>query len=169
MTTSTWLPPSEYYASLPKCLAGAALLLHDAAGRLLIVKPRYRNDTWEIPGGALEPSEHPWQTAKREAAEELGIDVSPGALLAVDWVPAQPDGRPPLANYVFDGGVITEEWAREHVRLDTNEVIEWRLADAADREALLIPLLARRLTACLAALADGGAAYLHDGRETTGV
>jgi hypothetical protein len=87
-------------------------------------------------------------------------------ILHVDWVPAQPDGRPPLANYVFDGGVITEEWAREHVRLDTNEVTEWRLADAAERETLLIPLLARRLTACLAALADGRTAYLHNGRET---
>ncbi|WP_194909592.1 hypothetical protein [Catenulispora rubra] len=73
--------------------------------------------------------------------------------------------RPPLANYVFDGGVITEEWAREHVRVDTDEVTEWRLADAADRETLLIPLLAHRLTACLGAMASGAAVYLHDGRE----
>lgn len=140
-------------------------MLHDGAGRILIVKPRYRDDTWEIPGGGLDAGEHPWQTARREGAEELGVDLEPGRLLVVDWVPAQPDGRPPLANYLFDGGVITESWATEHLRLDEGELVEWRLADAAERDTLLIPLLARRLNACLNALATGTTTYLHDGHE----
>lgn len=138
-------------------------MLHDGAGRVLLVRPRYRDDTWEIPGGGLDAGEHPRQTARREAAEELGLNLTPGRLLAVDWVPALPDGRPPLANYVFDGGIITEPWAAEHLRLDDGELAEWRFADADERDALLIPLLARRLNACLNALATGTTAYLHDG------
>jgi 8-oxo-dGTP pyrophosphatase MutT (NUDIX family) len=165
VTSSTWLPPTAYYASLPKHIAGAGLVIHDEAGRVLIVRPSYRGDTWEIPGGGLGAGEHPLQAAEREAVEELGVSVSAGRLLVVDWVPAQLDGRPPLANFLFDGGTITESWAREHIRLDAGEVVEWRLADAEDRDTLLIPLLARRVTACLAALATGRTAYLHDGRE----
>jgi 8-oxo-dGTP pyrophosphatase MutT (NUDIX family) len=45
----------------------------------------------------MDPGESPWETACREITEELGLKVKPGRLLAVDWVPAQPDGRPALA------------------------------------------------------------------------
>lgn len=168
MTTDEWLPLEQHYSRLPKIIAGAALVLRDSSDRVLIVQPQYRHDTWEIPGGGLDPGEHPLQTAKREVTEELGIVMEPGRLLAVDWVPPQPDGRPPLANFVFDGGTITEAWAREHIRLDRGELEQWCLADAVQRQSLLLPLLARRLTACLDAVASGGTAYLYDGYAASG-
>lgn len=160
-----FLPPAEYYAGLPKNIAGAGVVLHDEAGRILLVRPTYRADTWEIPGGGMDPGEHPWETARREVVEELGLDRVPGRLLVVDWVSALADGRPPLANFLFDGGPVTEGWLAANIVLQQAELAEWRLADASQREALLLPLLARRLRACAAALADGAARYLHDGRE----
>lgn len=163
------LPPDEYYASLPIHIAGAGVVLHDRVRRILLVRPRYRTDTWEIPGGALEHGEHPWETARREAGEELGIDLVPQRLLAVDWVPAQPDGRPPLANYLFDGGEVTQRHLEDNVRLSADELAEWRLADLDEQNKLLIPLLARRLRACIDALANGTTAYLHDGFATDGI
>ncbi|WP_406373407.1 NUDIX hydrolase [Streptomyces sp. NBC_01550] len=73
--------PSEYYTSLPKHIAGAGAIIHDAAGRILLVKPSYRADSWEIPGGGLDTGEHPLQAVRREVKEELSIDLTPGRLL----------------------------------------------------------------------------------------
>lgn len=90
----------------------------------------------------------------------------PGRLLVVDWVPSRPDGRPPLANFLFDGGQVTEQYLEDNVHLATNELAElaeWRLADASEQDKLLLPLLARRLHACAKALAEGTTVYLYDG------
>lgn len=160
---TAFLSPAEHYARLPKNISGAGVVFHDEAGRFLLVRPTYRTDTWEIPGGGVDPGEHPWETARREVSEELGLDRAPGRLLVVDWVPALPDGRPPLANFLFDGGVVTEDWLAATIVLQQSEIAEWCLADMTRQQALLMPLLARRLRACASALADGSASYLLDG------
>ncbi|MFJ7258437.1 NUDIX domain-containing protein [Streptomyces sp. NPDC098085] len=115
-TSTAHLPPAEYYASLPKHIAGAGAIIHDVAGRILLVQPSYRDDTWEIPGGGLDMGENPRQAVQREIKEELGFDLTPGRLLVVDWVPEQPDGRPPLVNFLFDGGLITKNEAQTRSR-----------------------------------------------------
>src|SRR5438874_2542822 len=125
--TKQHLPPAEYYASLPRHICGAGVIFHDPAGKILLVQPTYRADTWEIPGGGLADGEDPWHTARREVHEELGIDVLPGALLVLDWVPPQPDGRPALANYLFDGGPITQSEAENRILLDPDELSAWQL------------------------------------------
>ena len=88
----SYLPPREYYATLPKHIAGAGAIFRDADGGILLVKPSYR-ETWEIPGGGLEHGEDPWAAAVREVKEEIGLELRPGRLLVVDWVPPQEDGR----------------------------------------------------------------------------
>jgi 8-oxo-dGTP diphosphatase len=62
----------------------AGLLLFDAAGRVLLVKPTYK-DHWDVPGGVVESNESPRDAARRELGEELGLDREPGELLCVDW------------------------------------------------------------------------------------
>nr|WTB29736.1 NUDIX hydrolase [Streptomyces sp. NBC_00830] len=125
--TNVHLPPAEYYATLPKILGAAGAVIRDADGRIILVKPSYR-DRWEIPGGALDRGEDPRQACQREIKEELGLDLAPGRLLVVDWMPERPDSRPPLCNFLFDGGMTTEEEARQQVRLAADELTDWKLA-----------------------------------------
>jgi ADP-ribose pyrophosphatase YjhB (NUDIX family) len=62
----------------------AGAVVRDAAGRLLLVQ-RGRPPSeglWSLPGGRVEPGETAAQAAAREVAEETGLQVEVGALLA---------------------------------------------------------------------------------------
>ncbi len=158
------LSPAEFYATLPRSIAGASALFHDPDDRVLLVQPSYRTDSWLLPGGHMEEGEYPWETARREIKEELGLDLRPGRLLAIDWVPPQADGRPALANFVFDGGLLTADDAEQHLRLQADELTAWRLCTPSERDQLLAPYIAWRVHACVDALRTGQTAYLQHGR-----
>lgn len=91
----------------PRTAAG--VLFRDAAGRVLLVKPSYK-DGWDIPGGYVEPGESPLRAARREVSEELGINVEVGPLLVVDWAPHPNEGDKLL--FIFDGGQLNDGSAR---------------------------------------------------------
>ncbi|MDX3237575.1 NUDIX hydrolase [Streptomyces sp. ME03-5709C] len=153
MTTTDY---AAYIAGLPKILAGAATLFRDAEGRVLIAETTYRQDgSWVLPGGTIESAdgETPREAARRETLEEIGLDVEPGALLAVDWVQG-PSGRPPLAAYLYDGGVL-DEAALGAIVLQEEELSAWRLVTSDEAVDYLSPGLHRRVRAALAALQDG--------------
>jgi 8-oxo-dGTP pyrophosphatase MutT (NUDIX family) len=54
----------------------------DHANRILLIR-RSDNGHWEMPGGALDPGESPAEAARREAAEEAGVLVTPTELITV--------------------------------------------------------------------------------------
>jgi 8-oxo-dGTP pyrophosphatase MutT (NUDIX family) len=51
-----------------------AVVVHDEAGRLLLVQERSTGE-WGLPAGSIEPGEGPEQAARRELLEEAGIEV----------------------------------------------------------------------------------------------
>jgi 8-oxo-dGTP pyrophosphatase MutT (NUDIX family) len=55
-------------------LAGATVIVRDAAGRVLMQR-RSDNGQWGLPGGALEPGESLEETGRREVWEETGVRV----------------------------------------------------------------------------------------------
>jgi ADP-ribose pyrophosphatase YjhB (NUDIX family) len=161
MTTQDF---ATYIAGLPRVLAGAAAIFRDAEGRVLLVEPNYR-DGWALPGGTIESDdgETPRQGARRETAEEIGLDREPGRLLAVDWVHGT--ARPPLVAYVYDGGVLGEDDLKA-IRLQEEELLSWRLVPHEELSEYMPGSLGRRVLAALDVLADGtGTAELENGRR----
>lgn len=143
-------------------MSAAALLLSDD-GRLLIVKPHYR-DYWLLPGGVVERDESPRRGCARETLEELGLEIAPLRLLCVDYT-LPTDTSTESLQFVFWSGYLSAAQLAA-IRLQAEELTEWRLTTPAEAAALLAPRLARRLPACLAALASGsGAIYLEGGEE----
>lgn len=164
VTTSDY---ATYIAGLPRVLAGAATLFRDGRGRVLLVEPNYR-EGWALPGGTIESGdgESPRQAARRETAEEIGLDLAPGRLLAVDW--ARGVDRPPIVAYVYDGGVLAREQL-DSIRIQEDELLSWRLVDRAELAAYLPDRLARRVSVALEVLDSGaGAAELEDGVQVPG-
>src|SRR5690242_9638520 len=80
---------------------GAGALIRDRQGRVLIVEPTYK-DRWEVPGGAVEADESPRTACRRELLEELGLDLSLGRLLVMEWQGPEPERTESLM-FVFDG------------------------------------------------------------------
>ncbi|WP_327382381.1 MULTISPECIES: NUDIX hydrolase [unclassified Streptomyces] len=155
---------ATYIASLPRVLAGAAALYRDAEGRVLLVEPNYR-EGWALPGGTIESDqdESPRTAARRESAEEIGLDLPLGRLLVVDWVLGA--GRPPLVAYVYDGGVL-DGTQLASVTLQEEELISWRLVEPAELTVLLPPSLGLRVQEAYRIAQSGeGTAELENGRR----
>ncbi|PIQ91619.1 MAG: hypothetical protein COV70_02730 [Parcubacteria group bacterium CG11_big_fil_rev_8_21_14_0_20_39_22] len=74
---------NNYYKNLPRKYMGSGALFSDTDGKILVVKPTYK-DHWEIPGGVVEQNESPLFTCLREVKEELNITISGVRLLLVD-------------------------------------------------------------------------------------
>jgi 8-oxo-dGTP pyrophosphatase MutT (NUDIX family) len=147
---------AEWYASLPSFTASGALLLTDAAGGVLLVKPWYR-DEWQLPGGVAEAAESPRQCAEREAAEEVGVAVTATALLAVHWMPSDGPRRASFA-FVFDGGTLTDPGA---IRLQHAELDDFAFLPLDEATARMAGPGALRLEGAWQARTDGRPAYLE--------
>lgn len=142
-----------------RAFVAAGALFVDDAGRVMLVRPTYK-DYWDIPGGYVEAGESPRQTCTREVREELGIDVELGQLLVADWAPHPSEGDKLL--FVFDGGTLTVQ-QRASIRLQLDELAEYVYLDPPAAARLLIPRLARRVSAAIQARALGHPLYLEHG------
>ncbi|RPF21483.1 NUDIX domain-containing protein [Myceligenerans xiligouense] len=158
----TWVEPEKWYAQLASFHAAAALFLTDDAGRILLVKPTYR-DHWAFPGGYVDQDETPHTAAARELSEELGLALPIGDLLVIDWAsPAGPRPRA-LINFVFDGGRLPDA---HHMRMDTDELETFGFHDPEYCKRLLPARVAPRIDAALDARAKNATTYLIDGEPT---
>jgi len=156
MASITFTDSKAWYAGLPTLTGAAAAIITDPTGRVLIVKPNYR-DWWSLPGGILEHGEPPHVGCAREVLEETGLRVSPGPLLVVDWAPPDEERPRPFVYFLFDGGQVA---ADADIILQEEELDAYRFASPAEFGGYFPPFLATRYTAALRARATGTAIYL---------
>jgi 8-oxo-dGTP diphosphatase len=145
-----------WYAGLPSMFGSGAALFTDPAGRVLLVKPNYR-EHWTLPGGMLEDGESPEAGCRREVAEEIGLDITPGPLLAIDWSPPAGMRPRPIVHFVFDGGVLDEH---APIRLQAEELDAYRFAGPGELARHLPAFMTARVSAALAGRAAGAPVYV---------
>ncbi|MGW5384900.1 NUDIX domain-containing protein [Nocardia sp. NPDC003963] len=151
----------DLIAALPRKRMGSGMLFVDERDRVLLVEPVYKPQ-WEIPGGVVEAGESPRAAAAREVREELGLEVTPGRLLVVDWVPPglYPDDGLML---IYAGGHLSPEQTAA-ITLQAAELRSLRWCDPAEAGERLLDAMARRVSAALAVhLTHGTASYLENG------
>jgi 8-oxo-dGTP diphosphatase len=151
------MPPDVYVASLARKRMAPGALCRDRTGRVLLVDPVYR-DTWDLPGGAVEAEESPQAACRREVAEELGLDRPVGRVVALDWVPSRPEGL----IVVYDGGVLAANDI-DAIVVPEEELAGYAFVPPDQVPNRVTPLVARRIAACLDALAAGTVASLEGG------
>ncbi len=145
-----------WYAQLPTMFGAAGALFTDAAGRVLLVKPNYRAH-WSLPGGILEHGEPPHDACRREVAEELGLDITPGPLLVVGWVGLEGRRPRPVMHFVFDGGTLADGTP---IRLQAEELDDYRFVELGQLGEYLPELISARVVAAVRGRETGATAYL---------
>ena len=72
----------QFIGHRPLLMVGAAILIIDGQGRLLLLK-RTDSGCWGLPGGATEPGERVEEAAKREVFEETRLRIGEMSLFGV--------------------------------------------------------------------------------------
>ena len=155
-TSSGYVEPEQWYAQLATHYAAVGALITDPRGRVLLVKPNYR-DYWTLPGGMVDADETPEDACARELSEELGLGLQIGPLLVIDWAPAYGRRPRPITYFLFDAGTLTDPG---QIRLQDNELEHWALVPPRQAAARLASHTAARLPVAVAARDSGTTIYL---------
>ncbi|MEU4999706.1 NUDIX hydrolase [Streptomyces sp. NPDC021622] len=140
----------------------ADVLFRDESGRVLLVKPTYK-EAWDLPGGMAETNEPPQAAAHRELREELGLTVRLRGLLCVDWVAPHGPWDDQLA-FIFDGGTLTPDVSAS-LHPQDHELSACEFFAPEKALSLLPPRTRRRAAQALRALDEQQPRYLENGQS----
>lgn len=139
-----FLPPSLHRALLPLAfrvrhrwrrwrgvrIEGCAVVIDNRAGEILLLRHSYGPPGWMLPGGGIGQGEEPEAAARREIAEELGIELarlervavieevvsgsphSAHLFAATSTARPRPDGREVIAARFFPPDALPEPLGR---------------------------------------------------------
>lgn len=152
----SYLPEDElkaFIATLPTRRLAAGALIRDEQGRMLAVKPNYK-DGWTIPGGTVEAGEAPQQGCFREVAEEVGLELEPGRLLVIFHGLAMGIWGD-STYYIYDAGVLP---AGTEIILQEEELVGYQWVEPENLDRYFGARHAHRLREAYRAL-ETGAVY----------
>jgi 8-oxo-dGTP diphosphatase len=153
----------EFYQSLPAKRMGAGCLFFNDVGQVMLVKPTYKL-TWEIPGGVVENRESPKQCCQREIKEELGMERTIGHLLVIDYN-SEIDEKTESLMFIFHGGTLTPSEI-ERIRLNHEELSEFRFFDAETLPVELCHILRNRILMTWQQSKKGNGVYLENQKQS---
>jgi 8-oxo-dGTP pyrophosphatase MutT (NUDIX family) len=145
-------------STLPTKRAIAQGVLRNGAGQVLLCELTYKGE-WDLPGGVVDPMESPSDCVVREVREELGVEVRPQGLLAVNWLPPW-RGWTDATVFVFDLGVAADDIVAR-AALQPREIRALHWVGEEELEERVAPYN-QRLLAFLSTY-SGPTAYLEDG------
>lgn len=145
-------------STLPLKRAIAQGVMRNGEGQVLLCELTYKSE-WDLPGGVVDPTESPSQCLVREVREELGLEVRPQGLLAVNWLPPW-RGWMDATVFVFDLGVADSDLLAG-AALQPREIRSVHWVGEEELEERVAPYN-QRLLAFLATH-TGPTAYLEDG------
>ena len=151
------LSDEDYIASLPRKIAGTAVLFRNEADELLVVKPDYRDD-WLVPGGCIDEGEDPLSCAIRETKEEIDLTVSELQLVGICFKRGN-SSHPDAIKFIYDGGVLSPDSIAK-IHLQEDELLEYRFVSIEKALTLLSGSLQASLKPCLTALESGAVAHV---------
>jgi 8-oxo-dGTP diphosphatase len=134
-------------------MLGAASVILDEQGRVLLVRHGYGERNWELPGGRGEAHESAEDTARREAREEVGLELYIERLSGVYWDPAEDmhhfvfRGRSIGPGLVNDPAEITEVgwFDRGALPRPMSDFTERRIADASTENLVRVQTIGPRV------------------------
>jgi mutator protein MutT len=142
MTLRAWLyrilfPVAKVYWFFRRPKAHGAGCIIEFNNKILVVRNTYGIRLWGFPGGGINNNESPEQAAKREAFEEVGIDVKNiRSLGQFDYTLHYRSGTV----YIFTGNADSEI-----IKIDPNEILEARWVIYDDLSDLKFSSIARRM------------------------
>jgi 8-oxo-dGTP pyrophosphatase MutT (NUDIX family) len=142
----------------------ADVLLRDTAGQVLLVNPTYK-DYGDLPGGMAEYNEPPRIAAERELREEVGLTITVGRVLVVNWDGPHGPWDDQLV-FVFDAGTLTTAQAAG-LRTTDDELAGFEFVPPADALRRLRSDMAERLTRALRAQIEGTTDYSERHHHST--
>lgn len=141
-----FLPRSKFLRSLPKKRISASVMLFNARGSLLMVKPWYKQ-YWTLPGGSVDAWESPSEACRREVWEEVGIRLRSVRLLAV-FYDNRRSKRDEIIHFVFLGGRVSSTIKTQRKSAD-GEIEEVRFVPRNRIGAFASPKFSRRIRTLL--------------------
>ncbi|MGP3938974.1 NUDIX domain-containing protein [Streptomyces sp. 6N106] len=158
------MTPAEYVQTVPHHTVYSCLYIRDEHDRPVQLRSVYGDRLWQLPGGNADAGEDPLETARRETAEETGLQLGRGQprLLLTHYRPPGP--RWPLGKigFIFDGGRLSPEQLRR-IRLDPAEHDLWAVHEMAQWRRLMGELPFARLEAIERTRQGRGPNYLAAG------
>lgn len=136
----------------------ADVLIRDAAGRVLVVDPTYK-EGWDLPGGMLEANESPKAGALRELNEELSLSPDIGRPLVIEWVGAHGPWDDQIV-FVFDGGTMNDDDIST-IQIRDQEIGRWQFVNVDEVRNEMRQHVWRRLRAAADSAAAGTVTYLE--------